>query len=70
MVRRTAHATLLAFVEPLRAPTRLADFVGSNWGTAYGTATFASMEVVRYDVAGSRAELTPLARIPLGDRGA
>lgn len=70
MVRRTAHATLLAFVEPLRAPTRLANFVGSNRGTAYGTATFASMEVVRYDVAGSRAKLTPLARIPLGDRGA
>jgi len=70
-VRRTAHATLLAFVEPLRgAPTRLADFVGSNRGTAYGTATFASMEVVRYDVAGSRAKLIPLSRIPLGNRGA
>lgn len=68
-VRRTAHATLVTFVEPLRDPARLADFVGSNRGTVYGTANFSSMDVIRYDFVGSRAELIPLARIPLGGRG-
>jgi 2'-5' RNA ligase len=63
--RRTAHATLVVFANPLHAPSALARLVEENRNTNFGACVFDAVELVRYDRTEHTAKLIPLARVLL-----
>ena len=65
-LRQTAHATLVSFAGPIENPASLARLVDENRSTCYGTSSFQSVELVRYEATGRGIILDPIARVSLG----